>query len=49
LLIFDEKTTGANDFVGTTRYLEKMGMDMIEFREENSHILVSVDYYTRRL
>jgi hypothetical protein len=33
----------------TMRYLEKVRLDMIEFREEKVFVAVAVDYFTRRL
>lgn len=45
---FNRKTSGGTDFVSTTRYLEKVGLDLIEFREEKAFIVVAIDYFTRR-
>ena len=46
---YNRKTSGGGEFISTTRYLEKLGMDMIEFRDEKKVIVVAVDYFTRRL
>lgn len=46
---YNRKTSGGSDFISTTRYLEKVGMDLIEFREEKAFVVVAVDYFTRRL
>lgn len=45
---FNRKTSGGTDFVSTTRYLEKIGLDLIEFRDEMAFIVVAIDYFTRR-
>lgn len=46
---YNGKTSGGSDFISTTRYLEKVGMDLIEFREEGFFVVVGIDYFTRRL
>jgi hypothetical protein len=39
--------TGGCDFVSTQSYLEKVELDLIEFREVGMYILVSIDYHIR--
>lgn len=46
---YNRKTSGGTDFVCTTIYLEKIGLDIIEFREEIVFIVVAIDYFTRRV
>jgi hypothetical protein len=43
---YNRKTCEGTDLVSTTRYLEKVGLDMVEFREENGFVVVAVDYFT---
>ena len=46
---YNRKTSGGNEFICTSRYLEKVGMDLIEFRDEGVYVVVAIDYFTRRL
>lgn len=46
---YNRKTSGGCEFISTSRYLEKVGMDLIEFRDEGYYVVVAVDYFTRRM
>ena len=37
---------GRCDFVYTTRYLEKIALDLIEFRDKKKYVLVLIDYHS---
>lgn len=46
---YNRKTRGGCEFISTSRYLEKVAIDLIEFREEGAYLIVGIDYFTRRL
>lgn len=43
----NRKKMGGNEFVVTTRYLEKVALDMVDVRNEGKYVLVAIDYFTR--
>lgn len=43
----NRKKKGGSEFVVTTRRLQKVGIDMIDMREEGRYIMVAIDYFTR--
>ncbi|KAF9756190.1 Transposon Tf2-9 polyprotein, partial [Nosema granulosis] len=45
--VYNRKKTGGCDFVSSRFYLEKVAMDLIEFRDVGKYVLVLIDYYTR--
>jgi len=45
--INNRKDTGGSEFVTTSRRLEKVGLDMLEIREQGRYVLVAIDYFTR--
>ncbi len=45
--IYNRKKCGGCDFVESTGYLEKVALDLIEFRDIGRYILVAIDYHTR--
>lgn len=47
--INNRKKSGGYDFVSTSRYLEKVVLDLMEFREHGVYVIVAIDYFTRRL
>ncbi|WUR04686.1 endonuclease [Vairimorpha necatrix] len=47
--INNRKKSGGCVFVATSRYLEKVAFDLIEYREEKKYIVVAIDYFTRRV
>lgn len=47
--INNRKKSGGCDFVATSRYLEKVALDLIEFREVGQYVIVAIDYYSRRV
>jgi hypothetical protein len=46
---YNRKTRGGCDFIASTRYLEKVGIDLIEFRDERCFVIVAIDYFTRKV
>ena len=38
---------GRNEFEITTRYLEKVALNMVDVRNEGNYVLVAIDYFTR--
>lgn len=42
---YNRKTSRDSIFIATSRYLEKVSMDMIEFREKKCVVVVAVDYF----
>lgn len=45
--IYNRKKSGGCDFVSTSRYLEKVALDLIDFRDLGMYVLVGIDYHTR--
>ncbi|WUR04589.1 LTR Retrotransposon [Vairimorpha necatrix] len=45
--IYNRKRSGGCDFVATSRYLEKVALDLIDFRDKGKYVLVAIDYHTR--
>lgn len=46
---YNRKTSGGCEFITKTRYLKKVGMDLIDFGEEGVFLVVGIDYFTRRV
>jgi hypothetical protein len=45
--IYNRKKSGGCDFVSSRFYLEKVALDLIEFRDIGKYVLVVIDYYTK--
>lgn len=46
---YNRKNSGGSEFIETKRQMEKVGIDLIDLRNEGKYILVGIDYYTRSL
>jgi hypothetical protein len=44
--MYNHKTSGGCEFIITTRYLEKIGLSLKEFRERGYYVVVAVNYFT---
>ncbi|KAF9749472.1 Transposon Ty4-H Gag-Pol polyprotein, partial [Nosema granulosis] len=45
--INNRKTTGGCDFIATSRWMEKLALDIMFIENENLYVLVGIDYFTR--
>ncbi len=45
--INNRKTLGGCDYIATSRWMEKLALDIMYIEEENQYVLVAIDYFTR--
>ena len=45
----NRKRKGVFEYVTTTRPFEKVGLDLIDLRENTMYVLIAIDYYTQYL
>lgn len=45
--IYNRKRKSGCEFISTTRFKEKMAVDLIDIRTEGKYVIIMIDYFSR--